>query len=95
MTFNRGGNSTFPNQINGFGTIVQAGSGMTTLTTEQTQTGAFNGDVNVTAGTLQLNVPGIGSSANGGVFKGTNPFYVGPAKPWTSRRSGTCVSNSR
>jgi autotransporter-associated beta strand protein len=78
LVFNRGNILTIPNPINGTGTLVQSGSGMVSLTTEQTQAGGFTGPVNVIAGTLQLNVPGIASSANGGIFKGTNPFYVGP-----------------
>ena len=69
---------TIANSINGMGTLVKNGSGMVSLTTEQTQAGSFTGNVYVTAGTLQLNVPGVASSTTGGLFKGTNAFYVSP-----------------
>ncbi len=95
LVFNRGNTMTIPNSINGIGTLVQSGSGMVSLTTEQTQAGSFTGNVYVTAGTLQLNVTGVTTSTNGGLFKGTNAFYVSPARPWMLRSSGTCVSSSR
>jgi autotransporter-associated beta strand protein len=78
LVFNLGGNATIPNFINGNGTFVKNGSGTVTLTTEQSQVGGFTGNVYVNGGTLRLNVPGIASSANGGVFKGTDAFFVAP-----------------
>ena len=53
IEFNQATNSIFTNDINGAGTVVKSGAGVLTLNNAALNTG-FTGNVNVTAGTLQL-----------------------------------------
>lgn len=72
LTFNTSSSLTVTNDIVGFGTVNQNGSGLTTLTADLSTSG-FSGAFNVNAGTLRINNnSGSGNVlVNGGALGGT------------------------